>query len=144
MNAIAKNLFLEWHKNNFKMDTSGLNNTLELHQHKIRSDIDDKISNIKTSINDLCQVTKDVFGISKTSQKRGEIMENSIYELFQNQFQNYSFEKTNHLSHHADAKMITPDNEQFLIEIKNYEVYKIISNEIKNYVLLYKCLSFIS
>lgn len=121
INAIAKNLFLEWHKKTFYTNLSGLDNTLELHQQKIRSDIDDKISNIKSSITDLCQVTKDVFGISKTSQKRGEIMENSIYELFQNQFQNYSFEKTNHLSHHADATMITPDNHKFLIEIKNYQ-----------------------
>lgn len=121
VNVLAKNLFLEWHKKNFKTDLSGLDSTLELHQQKIRSDIDDKISNIKNSITDLCLVTKDVFGISKTSQKRGEIMENTIYDLFQNQFQNYSFEKTNHLPHHADGKMITPDNELFLIEIKNYQ-----------------------
>jgi hypothetical protein len=98
---IAKNLLLDWCDYKKKND-------YETYQ-------------IKESIQQLQQVTKDIFGLSKTSQKRGEIGENMIYNIFQNDYQNYSFEKTNHVSHSADAIVTTPNNEKFLLEIKNYQ-----------------------
>ena len=98
---IAKNLLLDWCDYKTKND-------YETYQ-------------IKESIQQLQQVTKDIFGLSKTSQKRGEIGENMIYTIFQNDYQNYSFEKTNHVSHSADAIVTTPNNDKFLLEIKNYQ-----------------------
>ena len=98
---IAKNLLLDWCDYKKKND-------YETYQ-------------IKESIQQLQQVTKDIFGLSKTSQKRGEIGENMIYNIFQNDYQNYSFEKTNHISHSADAIVTTPNNDKFLLEIKNYQ-----------------------
>ena len=98
---IAKNLLLDWCDYKTKND-------YETYQ-------------IKESIQQLQQVTKDVFGLSKTSQKRGEIGENMIYAIFQNDYQNYSFEKTNHVSHSADAIVTTHNNDKFLLEIKNYQ-----------------------
>jgi hypothetical protein len=97
---IAKNLLLDWCDYKTKND-------YETYQ-------------IKESIQQLQQVTKDVFGLSKTSQKRGEISENMIYTIFQNDYQNYSFEKTNHVPHSADAIVTTHNNDNFLLEIKNY------------------------
>ena len=98
---IAKNLLLDWCDYKTKND-------YETYQ-------------IKESIQQLQQVTKDIFGLSKTSQKRGEIGENMIYNIFQNDYQNYSFEKTNHVPHSADAIVTTPNNDKFLLEIKNYQ-----------------------
>lgn len=98
---IAKNLLLDWCDYKKKND-------YETYQ-------------IKESIQQLQQVTKDIFGLSKTSQKRGEIGENMIYNIFQNDYQNYSFEKTNHVPHSADAIVTTPNNDKFLLEIKNYQ-----------------------
>jgi hypothetical protein len=98
---IAKNLLLDWCDYKKKND-------YETYQ-------------IKESIQQLQQVTKDIFGLSKTSQKRGEIGENMIYNIFQNDYQNYSFEKTNHVPHSADAIVTTPNSDKFLLEIKNYQ-----------------------
>jgi hypothetical protein len=98
---IAKNLLLDWCDYKTKND-------YETYQ-------------IKESIQQLQQVTKDIFGLSKTSQKRGEIGENMIYNIFQNDYQNYSFEKTNHVPHSADAIVTTSNNDKFLLEIKNYQ-----------------------
>lgn len=101
LEIIAKNLFLDWYE--YKQ-----NNNYESYQ-------------MNESIKQLQQVTKDIFGFSKISQKRGEIGENMIYTIFQNDYQNYSLEKTNHVSHSADAIIITPNNDKFLLEIKNYQ-----------------------
>jgi hypothetical protein len=101
LEIIAKNLLLDWCDYKTKND-------YETYQ-------------IKESIQQLQQVTKDIFGFSKTSQKRGEVGENMIYTIFQNDYQNYSFDKTNHVSHSADAIVSTPDNDKFLLEIKNYQ-----------------------
>jgi hypothetical protein len=103
LQIIAKNLFLDWY------------------EYKNKNMNDYETYQIKESIQQLQQVTKDIFGYSKISQKRGEIGENMIYQIFQNDFQNYSFEKTNHMSHSADAIIITPNNDKFLLEIKNYQ-----------------------
>ena len=75
LEIIAKNLFLDWYE--YKK-----NNDYESYQ-------------IKESVQQLQQITKDIFGFSKISQKRGEIGENMIYTIFQNDYQNFSFEKTN-------------------------------------------------
>lgn len=101
LEIIAKHLFLDWY--DYKK-----NNDYESYQ-------------IKDSIQELHKITKDIFGFSKISQKRGEIGENMIYTIFQNDYQNYSFEKTNHISHSADAIVTTPNNDNFLLEIKNYQ-----------------------
>ena len=101
LEIIAKNLFLDWYE--YKK-----NNDYESYQ-------------IKESVQQLQQITKDIFGFSKISQKRGEIGENMIYTIFQNDYQNFSFDKTNHVSHSADAIVTTPNNDKFLLEIKNYQ-----------------------
>lgn len=105
INVVAKYLLLEW---------------INKQNNKTNNDIDNNLCNI---INELTQTTKDIFGLSKTSQKRGEIIENNIYHIFENNYQNYAFIKTNHIPHHADAKFITPDNQEILIELKNYKTY---------------------
>ena len=101
LEIIAKNLFIDWY------------------DYKKKNDYENY--QIKDSIQQLQQVTKDIFGFSKISQKRGEVGENMIYHIFQNDFQNYSFEKTNHTSHSGDAIITTPNNNKILLEIKNYQ-----------------------
>lgn len=103
LQIIAKNLFLDWY------------------EYKNKNKNDYETFQIKESIQQLQQVTKDIYGYSKISQKRGELGENMIYQIFQNDYQNYSFDKTNHISHSADAIITTPNNDKFLLEIKNYQ-----------------------
>jgi hypothetical protein len=121
LGVISKQLFHEWYMKKYSNMGSDISSQLENSNNKIRLDIDEKISSLKLDINNLNNVTRDVFGLSKTSQKRGEIIENKIYELFENNYQNYSYKKTNHLPHSGDAILASPSLEKYLIEIKNYQ-----------------------
>ena len=58
-------------------------------------------------MNEIDESIKKLFGLNSSSNKKGEISENIIYELFKNKFKNYSYEKTRHIPHNADGKLIS-------------------------------------
>jgi hypothetical protein len=117
LNLIAKQLFYEWFSRKYK--TSDLSDQLIQHQNKISLDFNEKFSTIKNELDNLSKTTKDIFGLAKTSQKRGEILEHKIFDYFENNIKHYTVNKTNHIPHHADAELIL-NNNKYLLEIKNY------------------------
>lgn len=93
------------------------------------SSINDKIILLQNNIKDLNQNNKidelsliinKLFGVSNSSNKKGEISENLIYNYFKEKYKNYSYEIKRHISHNADGELITPSNLKTLVEIKNY------------------------
>lgn len=118
LNIIAKQLFVEWFTRKYKH--SDISDQLIQHQNKIRLDFQENFSNIKNELEHLSKTTKDVFGLSKTSQKRGEIMENKVIEYFEQTYKNYTINRTNHIPHNGDAEVILSDETKILLEIKNY------------------------
>ena len=76
--------------------------------------------NNKEQINKLDLTINKLFGISKTSNKKGELSENLVKELINNKYPNYSYDITRHISHNADGIMVSPSGLQCLVEVKNY------------------------
>jgi len=120
LDIIAKQLFDDWYQKKYakNMDFS---DQFHKYENKIKEEIDDKFLIVTNNINELNKTTKDLFGISQNSQKKGEMMENIIFDYFQNNLQNYTFIKTNQIPHNADGHIITPDKQDILLEIKNYQ-----------------------
>ena len=84
--------------------------------NKINKDIvntHDKMDNIDDSI-------KKLFGLNSSSNKKGEISEDIIYQLINNKYKDYSYEKTRHIPHNADGMLNSITGLQSLVEIKNY------------------------
>lgn len=108
VNLICKQLFIDWYRERYEQG--------ELH---------DRVCNIVKSsliptVQEMQENYKELFGVSKISQKKGEIMENNIFELFRTHLQDYAITPTNHLPHNADAEVVTPSNIKLLLEVKNY------------------------
>lgn len=120
LNIISKQLFDDWYNKKYNQN-SDMSEQFEKYENRIKTEIDDKFSTINNNITDLNKTTKDLFGISNNSQRKGEMMENIIYDYFKNNLQNYTFNRTNHISHNADAHLITPEKQDILLEIKNYQ-----------------------
>jgi hypothetical protein len=98
---------------------------IDWYRKRHQPNLDNKICEVLQStlvpvIQDLHETSKELFGISKVSQKKGEIMENNVFEMFRNSLQDYAITPTNHLPHNADAEVVTPNNVKLLLEIKNY------------------------
>lgn len=105
---ICKRLFIDWYRNRYEQG--------ELHDR-----ICDIVqTSLTPTIQEMQDNYKELFGVSKISQKKGEIMENNIFELFKNHLQDYAITPTNHLPHNADAEVVTPSNMKLLLEVKNY------------------------
>ena len=91
----------------------------------VRKELDDlKLNinsfNIDDKINKLTSIIEDLFGISNTSNKKGEISEDFIYTLFENKFKNYCYDKKRHIPHNADGELNSPSGLKCLVEVKNY------------------------
>jgi hypothetical protein len=99
-NFSDKNLIIRQEINNLKSNINSIN-------------IDDKI-------NKLTSIIEDLFGISNTSNKKGEISEDFIYTLFENKFKNYCYDKKRHIPHNADGELNSPSGLKCLVEVKNY------------------------
>lgn len=76
--------------------------------------------NIDEKINKLTSIIEDLFGISNTSNKKGEISEDFIYTLFDNKFKDYCYDKKRHIPHNADGELNSPSGLKCLVEVKNY------------------------
>lgn len=109
--GVAKHVFMDWYNSTYTHEDESLK---------------DKICQVvRTSLipplEEMQNINKELFGISKVSQKKGEIGENGIFELFKSHFQEYALTPTNHLPHHGDAEVVTPSNLKLLLEVKNYQ-----------------------
>jgi hypothetical protein len=76
--------------------------------------------NIDDKINKLTLIIEDLFGISNTSNKKGEISEDFVYTIFENKFKNYCYDKKRHIPHNADGELNSPSGLKCLVEVKNY------------------------
>ena len=84
--------------------------------------IHDKLDKFDTTINKL-------FGISNTSNKKGEISEKLISEIIKNTYPNYTYDIKRSIAHNADGELFSPSGMKCLVEVKNY-TYTINSDEI--------------
>lgn len=108
LSVIAKQLFIEWYRDKF-------------YQANLHDRICDVVkASLLPTIDDMQANYKELFGLSKISQKKGEIMENNVFDMFRTYLPDYAITPTNHLPHHGDAEVVTPSNIKFLLEIKNY------------------------
>lgn len=95
---------------------------------KIKSqlDLNYKLDLLDENINKL-------FGLSKTSNKKGEISENIIYDIIKYKFKDYCYEKKRHIPHNADGELNSSSGLKTLVEIKNYD-----SNVNNNEIIKFK------
>lgn len=103
----------------------GYNHVFLNEQNNLSNDICNKIKDdlliSNSKIDDIDNIIKKLFGLSSSSNKKGEITENIIYEIFKNNYKNYCYEKKRSIAHNADGELISPSGLKALIEIKNYE-----------------------
>uniref|UniRef100_A0A6C0M0I5 Uncharacterized protein n=1 Tax=viral metagenome TaxID=1070528 RepID=A0A6C0M0I5_9ZZZZ len=105
---VCKHLFIDWYRERYQ-----------------QANLHDRICNVVQdslipTITEMQTNYKELFGISKVSQKKGEIMENNIFDIFKTHLQDYAITPTNQIPHHGDAEVVTPSNLKLLLEIKNY------------------------
>ena len=102
----------------------GYNHVYTNEQNNIADNICNKINQdiltTNNKMNEIDESIKKLFGLNSSSNKKGEISENIIYELIQNKFKDYSYEKTRHIPHNADGKLNSISGLTSLVEIKNY------------------------
>ena len=98
-------------------DTKLIHNKLEL----INKNVDSLNSKeIKEKIDSLNDLLGDLFGISKSSSKKGEISEDFICNLIKNQYKNYCYDVKRSIPHNADGELSSASGLVSLVEIKNY------------------------
>ena len=94
-----------------------------------KKEIIDSINVLKNEINDnavdekieyLSQILEKFLGLSNNSNKKGEITEDIIYQIFTSKYKDLSYEKTRHIPHSGDGILIFPNKLKTLVEIKNY------------------------
>ena len=81
---------------------------------------EDKEDN-KDILNKIDLTINKLFGISLTSNKKGELSEMIISEMINNKYPNYSYNIKRHISHSGDGELISPTGLKCLVEIKNYK-----------------------
>ena len=104
----------------------GYNNVFINEQNNLADNICNRINNDITNSNnkvsEIDEHIKKLFGLSSSSSKKGEVSENIIYELFQNNYKDYCYEKKRSIAHNADGELTSPSGLKALVEIKNYEI----------------------
>ena len=102
-------------------------NLVEQISNRIKNDINcnEKFTEIDEHINKL-------FGLSSSSNKKGEVSENIIYELINNNYKDYCYDKKRTIAHNADGELNSPSGLKSLVEIKNYEV-NVNKDEVKKF-----------
>jgi adenylosuccinate synthase len=74
---------------------------------------------INTNIEQLNTTTKEIYGISK-SNKKGDILENTIEDIIKNSFADYSYTNTSGTAHNGDGLLESPSGLKAIVELKNY------------------------
>ena len=76
--------------------------------------------NVDKKMDEFNTVLNDLFGINNTSCKKGEMSEDFIYQIFENKYKNYCYDKKRNIPHNADGELNSPTGLKSLVEIKNY------------------------
>ena len=125
LNTISKQLFIEWYNKTYSTNNQQINidDKLELINSRLSNQITSSLSNFMGSINSnveqLNNTTKELYGLSK-SNKKGEVFENTIEDIFKTSFLDYSYVNTATIAHHADGVITGPSGLKALAEMKNY------------------------
>ena len=97
LNTISKQLFIEWYNKTYSTNNQQINidDKLELINSRLSNQITSSLSNfmgnINSNVEQLNNTTKELYGLSK-SNKKGEVFENTIEEIFKT---SYHFKKNN-------------------------------------------------
>jgi len=94
------------------------NHIINLNINKIDGTL--KNMNIDNKIDEFSEVINKLFGISTTSNKKGEISENLIYKIIDEKYPNYTYDVKRHIPHNADGELHSNTGMKCLVEIKNY------------------------
>jgi len=97
----------------------GYNNIFINNNIKLELDKQNNNSEINNLLTNLKDITTNLFGINNTSNKKGELSENIINNIFINNFQNYQYEITRSKPHCGDG-LLKINNIDIIVEIKNY------------------------
>ena len=124
LSGIIKHLFNKWYDESYNNNIS----TEQLNVH-IDKGMESSINTIQNSINDMNQITKEMYGISK-SVKKGQIFETLVQDIIQKHFEDYSYSDTSTIAHSGDGLLISPTGLQAMVEMKNYSSI-VNSNQIK-------------
>lgn len=109
LSTLTKHIFIEWYKDNHETNVKLQDRVCqEIHQ------------SLMPTVTEMQNINRELFGLSKVSQKKGEIIENNIFDIFKTHFPDYALTPTNQLPHHGDAEVVSPSNVKFLLELKNY------------------------
>jgi len=73
----------------------------------------DKVEQLKSIISKL-------LGISYTSNKKGEMSENTIEEIIKTRYNNLTYQTTRHIPHSGDAWVLFDSGQKLMVEVKNY------------------------
>jgi hypothetical protein len=85
----------------------------ELKEELSNSDLETKINSLEFSLNKL-------IGISSNSQKKGNLGENVLEEIFSKRYGDIKFERKSGVAHSGDAWLYLPDDSIIMLESKNY------------------------
>ena len=94
------------------------NNVINSNIVKLDSNIKDL--NIENKIDEYSGVINKLFGISSTSNKKGEVSEDLIYKIISDKYPNYTYDVKRHIPHNADGELCSNTGMKSLVEIKNY------------------------
>ena len=83
-------------------------------------DLTVKDLNIDNKMDEFNNIINNLFGISSTSSKKGEISEDLIYKIIHEKYPNYTLDIKRHIPHHADGELHSDTGMKCLVEIKNY------------------------
>jgi hypothetical protein len=125
LNTISKQLFIEWYNKTYSTNNQQINidDKLELINSRLSNQITSSLSNfmgnINSNVEQLNNTTKELYGLSK-SNKKGEVFENTIEDIFKTSFLDYSYVNTATIAHHADGVITGPSGLKALAEMKNY------------------------
>lgn len=106
---------------NLQKDNTQFNSIVDLMNTNM-STLSEKIelSSAKNKIDELSSVITKLTGISNTSNKKGELSEKIVEQIFQTKFPGLTYEQTRHVAHSGDGRLHFPENFDVLVEIKNY------------------------
>ena len=106
-----------------------VNNICRKYKDDILNGIDSKNENINLRLEDiknnvksdeLIETLDKLFGIKNTSQKKGEMTEDLIFNIINEKYKNYSLNETRKMAHSGDGELMSPSGLRCLLEFKNY------------------------
>lgn len=106
-----------------------VNNICRKYKDDILNGIDSKNENINLRLEDiknnvksdeLIETLDKLFGIKNTSQKKGEMTEDLIFNIINEKYKNYSLNETRKIAHSGDGELMSPSGLRCLLEFKNY------------------------